>query len=219
MWGLPAVKQSVSQSVSQASGRTGRAREKEPSCVVSGPSVVAAVIAVGLAPLLHSLLLSRIYTYTHAHPLSLARVLTVLNVYSAHACLLAQWLAPGSSAWVPAACCFYARSCHAIPSRLPCPTLPCPSHPSHPLPAGSAKSSRQSRPRGTSLALVRLAIAMHTMRPAASAMLISPLQPPADHSVPRPRPYLTRHWPWRVLLFSHSCAGRCVLRSTRFHRR
>ena len=161
MWGLPAVKQSVSQSVSQASVRTGRAREKEPSCVVSGPSVVAAVIAVGLAPLLHSLLLSRIYTYTHAHPLSLARVLTVLNVYSAHACLLAQWLAPGSSAWVPAACCFYARSCHAIPSRLPCPTLPCPSHPSHPLPAGSAKSSRQSRPRGTSLALVRLAIAMH----------------------------------------------------------
>ncbi|KAL7772656.1 hypothetical protein CFE70_002617 [Pyrenophora teres f. teres 0-1] len=44
------------------------------------------------------------------------------------------------------------------------------------------------------------------MRPAASAMLISPLQPPADHSVPRPRPYLTRHWPWRVLLFSHSFA-------------
>ncbi|CAA9959097.1 hypothetical protein PTMSG1_02622 [Pyrenophora teres f. maculata] len=70
------------------------------------------------------------------------------------ACLPACRLAPST----------YARSLarSLLPSdraRLPCPALP--SFPPPPCPAGSAKSSRQSRPRGTSLALVRLAIAMH----------------------------------------------------------
>lgn len=47
-----------------------------------------------------------------------------------------------------------ARSCHPIRRAYPALAL-------LPLPSGSAKSSRQSRPRGTSLVLVRPAIAMH----------------------------------------------------------
>ena len=121
MWGLPAV----NQSFSQASVRTEGAREKEPSCVVSGPSVVAAVIAVGLAPLLLLLLLlllslSHIYTHTHSR----ARANRAEPVRCAHACSLSGSLLPRPPGCLPPAASTLARCCHAI--RRACPALPCP---------------------------------------------------------------------------------------------